>query len=275
MAREFITLPDDSGSELQNLANLLWNDLKRRGYRLKAEPDPLEYPATPTIVGRRSHETHFFIVRQTIASEEVDAWIAYARSCTTDTRVSICGPSSRFSPTEIASLKRQGVGVIIHGADGLQTDNAGDLAFHAQAPNRDALKPKVQELLGEALDRLDKKDWRPAFEDACTVLEDECRSYLLKKLKLGTLKYQPKKGGAAVPSAEDIRRMTLGALKNVFCGMISQNHIESKLCSALTKLNPDRIRRAHFRKGGQQEAALRRRAGTHFWLISNALSILV
>jgi hypothetical protein len=69
--------------------------------------------------------------------------------------------------------------------------------------------------------------------------------------------------------------MPMGALKDIFCKLVSQNQLEAHLCSALTKLNPDRIRRTHKRKSKASEAALRRRAGTHFWLINNALSLFV
>lgn len=67
----------------------------------------------------------------------------------------------------------------------------------------------------------------------------------------------------------------MGALKDIFCTLVSQNQLEANLCSALTELNPDRVRRTHKRKSKGTEAALRRRAGPHFWLINNALSLLV
>jgi hypothetical protein len=156
----------------------------------------------------------------------------------------------------------------------MPTVEARDLAFHAQGPDRASLKPRVRELLGEPLDRFERGDWRPAFEDACGILEEQCRAYLLRNLKMGRVKYQ---SGNKVKmlTAKDIKKMTLGGLKDIFCKMVSQNHVEANLCSALTKLNPDRVRRAHFRGKRQSDAAIRKRAGTNFWLISNALSLLV
>ena len=151
---------------------------------------------------------------------------------------------------------------------------ARDLAFHGQAPNREMMKPKVRELLGEALDRFERGDWRPAFEDACGILEEQCRSYMLKSVRMGRVKYQAG-GKIKVPTPEQIKKMPMGALKDIFCSLISQNQTEANLCSALTKLNPDRIRRAHKRTSKSAETALRRRAGTHFWLINNTLSLLV
>lgn len=272
MAADFLTLPD----ELQSLANELLGYLTKRGYTHTKEPNLLTLPATPTIMAARGHETHYFVVRQGISTTEVDTWFRYACSCTTDTRVTFCCPANAaIGITHITYLTRQRVGLTIHSPAGFEvTSEARDLAFHAQAPDRAALKPKVRELLGEAFDRLEAGDWRPAFEEACAVLEERCRSYLLMKLKMGGVKY---KTGSKIktPTNKQIKKMTLGALKDVFCKMISQNQLEANLCAALTKLNPDRVRRAHTRHSAGSEAALRRRVGPHMWLISNALTILV
>ena len=272
MAVEFLTLPD----ELQGLAIELLSYLTKRGYSHTKEPNSLTLPATPTVVAFRGHETHYFVVRQSVSQMEIETWSRYAYSCTTDTRITFCCPeSSSISVAQLGSLRKQRVGLAVRTASGFDiTSEARDLAFHAQAPDRASLKPKVRELLGEAFDRLEVGDWRPAFEDACTVLEERCRSYLLTKLKMGGVKY---KSGSKIktPSPGQIKKMTLGALKDIFCKMVNQNQLEANLCTALTKLNPDRIRRAHTRHARPSEAALRRRVGAHFWLISNALSVLV
>jgi hypothetical protein len=272
MPTDFVTLPD----ELQALANNILQKLARHGYRVQSEPELLELPATPTILAIRGHETHYFLVRQTVEIMEIQQWHRYCCSCTTDTRATVCYPTGRRMRTrEIASLRDRGIGLATIIDDQLQFQSeARDLAFHARAPDRDFMKPKVRQLLGEALDRLDRGDWRPAFEEACGILEEECRSYLIKKLRMAPLRYQSG-NKIKTSNAEQIRRMPMGALKDIFCKLVSQNQLEAHLCSALTKLNPDRIRRTHKRKSKVSEAALRRRAGTHFWLINNALSLLV
>jgi hypothetical protein len=176
---------------------------------------------------------------------------------------------------QIANFRDLGIGLAAPVQNQLQYETeARDLAFHARAPDRAQLKPRVRELLGEAFDRLERRDWRPAFEDACGVLEEECRAYLVRNVKMGRVKYQAG-SKTKVPTAAQIRKMPMGMLKDIFCALISQNQLEAHLCSALTKLNPDRIRRAHKRQSKGSEAALRRRVGPHFWLISNALSLLV
>lgn len=272
MAIDFLTLPD----ELQSLANFLLDELRRRGYRPKAEPDDLNLPAPSTITAVRNHETHHFLVRQDVVSEEVDQWHRYCCSCPNDTRVTVCCPSGvSVSASQVASLRTKGIGLTFASKTELRYDlEPRDLAFHAQAPDRSRMKPKVRQLLGEALDRLERGDWRPAFEEACVVLEEECRAYLLRSLKMGRVKYQDG-GKIKVPSAQQIKRMPMGALKDIFCKLLSQNKLESNLCSALTKLNPDRILRAHKRRSKGAEGALRRRVGSHFWLINNALTLLV
>jgi hypothetical protein len=104
---------------------------------------------------------------------------------------------------------------------------------------------------------------RPAFEDACGILEEECRSYLIKNLKMGRVKFQTG-GKIKIPTEKQIRRMPMGALKDIFCNLVNQNQLEANLCAALTKLNPDRILRAHHRRSKRTEAALRKRAGHIF-----------
>jgi hypothetical protein len=270
MAREFLTLPD----ELQALANKLWEELTSRGYRLVREPDPLELPSTPTIKAVRDHETHYFLVRLDWAEIEVDQWHRFACSCPTETRVSICCPK-KIPNRRLTRLHASGIGLCVsNNEDFFQQADSRDLAFHAKAPDRSSLKPKVRRLLGASLDRLDRGDWRPAFEDACGILEEECRAYLLKNQKMGRVKFISGTK-VKVPSPLEIRKMTLGALRNVFCSMVSQNHIEANLCSALTKLTPDRNRRTHKKRARNSEAVVRKRVGTHFWLINNALSLLV
>jgi hypothetical protein len=272
MPIDFLTLLD----ELQELANQLLNDLNRRGFRTSPEPNLLMLPATSTIMATRGHETHHFLVRQNLTMEEADEWHRFCCSCSTDTRLTICFPPGlEIAANHLATLRTKGVGVAFVASDLIQHDSeARDLAFHARAPDRSRMKPKVRELLGESLDRFDRGDWRPAFEEACAVFEEACRAYLIKNCKMGRAKYQ-NGGKVQSPTVQQIKKMPMGALKDIFCRLISQNKLEANLCSALTQLNPDRIRRAHKRTLKRSETALRKRVGSHFWLINNALSLLV
>jgi hypothetical protein len=40
-----------------------------------------------------------------------------------------------------------------------------------------------------------------------------------------------------VPSAKQIRKMSMGALKDIFCALVKQNQLEAHRCAALTALN--------------------------------------
>jgi hypothetical protein len=272
MPTEFLTLPD----ELQDVANQLLNALARRGFRTSPEPNLLMLPAASTVKADRGHETHHFLVRMKLEMDEVDEWYRFCCSCATDTRLTIClPPGTQVASNHLTALRSQGIGVAFVSPNLLEHEiEARDLAFHARAPDRRRMKPKVRELLGESLDRLDRGDWRPAFEDACAILEEACRAYLIKSCKMGRANYQ---SGSKIktPTVSDIKRMPMGALKDLFCSLVSQNKVEANLCSALTQLNPDRVRRAHKRSLKASETALRKRVGSHFWLINNALSLLV
>lgn len=272
MASEFLTLPD----ELQELANLLLAELETRGYRVSTEPNLMHLPATCTILAVRGHETHHFLVRQTLTLDEADEWHRYCCSCTTDTRLTICFPNGVvLAAADLALLREKGVGLGSLVNSTLQQESeARDLAFHARPPDRARMKPRVRELLGESLDRFERGDWRTAFEDACAILEEQCRAYLVRNCRLGRVKYQSGKK-VKTPTPQEIRRMPMGALKDIFCQLISQNKIEANICAALDQLNPDRIRRAHKRSSKVSENVLRRKVGKHFWLINNALSLIV
>ncbi|MEZ5972380.1 MAG: hypothetical protein R3C31_11270 [Hyphomonadaceae bacterium] len=275
MALEFDTLPNDAKSGLQALAAAMWHDLKLRGYTVKIEPGDINLPGTPTFSAKRGHETLYVLVRHRLKRGEVQKWVLYGRSCSNDTRFAICTPHNSSILKRLDELQSDGVGVFKLGEDArfsvvLQTR---DLAFNSPAPARSSLKRKIQKLLGEALDKYEKGDWRDGFETACVTLEHECRAYLLRnrRIRLGRVTYLDGTR-AKTPTEIQIKKMTLGALKNVFCNMVTPTPTDSQLCAALGTLNKDRIGKVHTPMSKRTERALRTRVGRHFFLISNALS---
>jgi gluconate kinase len=58
-------------------------------------------------------------------------------------------------------------------------------------------------------------------------------------------------GNSKKLSVAEIRRLPLGALADAFFKLKSQNSVESFLCSALKRINPERIMTAH-RTGDSQ-----------------------
>lgn len=267
---EFITLSD----ELVPLATKLISHMEEHGYTIRIEPSDISFPSTPTISARREHQRLYIIVVKQISAHDVEMWVRYCTSCPNDSRIAFCIiDNDAVSAAELAKYMKVGVGIISLNAETLLwLTEPRDIAFHAALPERGTLKPHVRRLLGEALDRFDNKDWRTGFENACLVLEDESRKYLLRNATAGRVSYRDDRGKVKTPTKKKIRKMTLGALKIVFCNLLQQNQIESIVCSAIDKLNPERIRRIHGARRHQTESALRRQVGTQMWSIINALS---
>ena len=250
--------------------------LRDRGYTVKVEPTEISLPGTPALVAKRDHESLFVLVAEKLNFQDVNRWVRYCQSSSKDTRVAVCIEClDNMSQAEVAKFEALGVGVtgFLGGAIHWPTQPR-DLAFHAALPDRSDLLPRVRQLLGEALDRFDKRDWRMGFESACQVLEDESRDYLLRNVKAGRVKYTNKQGTIVSPSKAQIKGMTLGRLTNVFCNLMRQNQIEARVCAALDSLNPDRIRRVHKARKKVSESVLRRTVGVQMWSIINALSEL-
>ena len=92
---------------------------------------------------------------------------------------------------------------------------------------------------------------------------------------MGRVKYQSG-SKIKVPTPAALKKMTMGGLKEIFCTLISQNQNGiQNLVSAFTEAKSRSDWRIHKMKSKSTEAALRRRVGPHFWLINNALSLLV
>lgn len=272
MARlEFITVPE----KLWSLAARVSAELSERGYAVKVEPRDISLPGTPAFLAKRGHECLYVLVVEKPNFSEINRWVRYCHSSSSDTRVGICVESVENTPqSEVVKFEAIGVGLCGMLGEAVHWPSAPrDLAFHAQLPERKDLLPAVRRQLGEALDRFDQRDWRMGFESACLVLEDESRSYLLRNVDLGRVKYT--KGSKVIaPTKAQIKRMTLGSLAVVFCNLLRQNQIEARVCATLDALNPSRIHRIHKARKKGSESVLRRKVGIQMWAIINALSEL-
>lgn len=277
MSGEFWTLPNDAEGGLQTLAKEMLRDLRSRGYRVKIEPQQLDLPGTPTCLAKRDHETLFVLVRTTFSKVEIQRWVGYAQACSGDTRLAICSPLGSKFLKRVGELPHQGIGVVRRSETALEEIMPSrDLAFHAKPPARSTLRPKVRRLLGGALDKYERGDWREGFEAACTTLENECVAYLLRgrKLRPGRVTYI-EGSKEKTPTEKQIRRMTMGTLKKVFCNLKQPTPTDSMLCAALGKVDKDRNNKVHNPKSKRTERALRTRVGQHFFLISNALELII
>lgn len=268
---EFKTVPD----ELLALASIFVSSIKGKGYKVVVEPRDLSLPGTPLFLAERPGQTLFGLVFEKYDSHKIDPWYRYAQSCHRDTRICVAVSTrlSKIRPRTLTQAKKLGIGLAcIDNRNFSILNDYRDLAFKAELPDRKALKPAVRTLLSESYDRFEGGDWKVGFEESCLVLEDECRKYLAKRAKLGSCQY---KDGAKTKTLDEkkVKKATLGALKDYFCSLLNQNSLEAQLCTALRKLNPDRIRQIHKRRSPQSEAALRRKVNQHMWLITNALQL--
>ena len=207
---------------------------------------------------------------------EIRNWHRYCQSCSSDTRMAVCVFDGHLlAQAEVAKMDAFGAGLVFMLPEGFRWSvQPRDLAFHAQLPDRTQLSPKVRSLLGEALDRFEQHDWRTGFENACLVIEDESRKYLLRNVDQGRVKYV-KNSRVISPTSAQIRKMTLGALRLVFCNLHRQNQLEAKICAALDALNPERVARIHNARNSSTERRLRHQVGVQMWTIINALGVLM
>ena len=266
MPTEFYTLPE----ELLTAAGEAVKTLRERGFTVSVEEPSVEFPTTPTIIARRQPQTHYVFIREKFERDNVEAWVSYCKSCTADVRICLFFPKSdALSVKELSYCTKWGVGVYVLEQGRFEClVQEVDLAFQAELPNRRSLNANTRRLLGPAYDQFGRGEWREGFESAARVLEEECRRYLSKQVNAGRNSF---KSGSKIKALTrmEIRGMTLGGLKDVFCNFLSQNSLESKLCAGLTRLNPLRIDRIHRPSSRATENRMRARVGRDMWLIVN------
>lgn len=266
MPSEFYTLPE----ELLSMAGKAVENLRQRGFRVHVEKSSVEFPSTPTMIAKRAPQTHYVFVRDKIERDDVEAWISYCRSCTQDVRICVFFPKSEaLKVTDLAWCNNLGVGVYVLRQNEFEClAQEVDLAFQAQLPDSRSLNAKTRRLLGPAYDQFGRGEWREGFECAIRVLEEECRRYLTDQVRAGRNSFKSGRRTKALTRTE-VGRMTLGALKDVLCNLLSQNSLESKLCAGLTRLNPLRIARIHRPSSRATENRMRAGVGRGMWLIVN------
>jgi hypothetical protein len=261
--RSFVTVSDD----LEALADVLATHLEGYGYRLKIEEQKLEYPSTPTMVGRRSHTTLIVEVAARIELEKLMAWSAFAKSCPRDTRVALGMPSNPTDAAEHDKLREEGVGLYVVQSGTVTEVLAGrDLAVSIGLPTLADYPTAVRRSLGAAFEQIGRGNWREGFEDACVALESEARRYLKRHMATGRIVIVNAKGIRLTGTSVD--RMTIGKLAATFLRIPTMNVSDSKIAGTLKQINDDRIRVAHKKGTGRAEAALRRNVGRMVWTIT-------
>ncbi len=272
MALTFITLPE----ELLPTGEIATKVLNERGFKVKIEESTLEYPSTPTICAKRGVSTHFIFVVDRFDRPELESWISFCRSCDEDVRIALYTPKlENLGMRCLKFCQKWGIGIYtLEGDDFKMMVNEIDLAFQGELPDRKSLGTPTQRLLGSAYDEYSRGNWREGFGKAVEVLEEQSRKYLRKEAKGGMCKYQAGKK-VKILAASEVNKMSLGAIKDVVCGITPQNSLNANLCSALRKLNPTRIAKVHNPNSTATEKNLRKRVGRDMWLIVNMVKQLV
>lgn len=268
MARSFLTVPD----ELLEIAERVADHLASHGYTVRVEKKSIEYPMTPTLHCKRQSTTLFIEVASKPPMDRLRDWSSYGKSCSGDTRVSLCMPDSvSLTASEQAHLRDLGVGLLAVGSSVTEMFAAPDLAITMELPLLAKESKPVQRALGQAYEQIGRGNWREGFEDACVSLETEARKYLTKHIKSGRIRVLGKKGRAKSLSERGIERMPMGVLKDNFLAIDTPNVSDDRIASALKRVNPDRIRVAHKRRSPSAERTLRRNAPRLMWVIVAAL----
>jgi hypothetical protein len=267
--RVFKTLPDP----LLAPADAVADDFQARGYRVQVERAELGYPFTPTLVCSRGKITTIIVeVDSEIRSEKLEDWVRYARSTSKDTRVAIClPPTANVTPQQLATLQGRGIGFYLALADRVvEQVGPADLGLNVALPELKSLPQAMRELLGDAYEQFAHTHWREGFEEACKVLETQACRYLNRWSRTGRIMVSRKKG-PIVLTAKQINRMTMGDLASEFGKIQNQNHADSMIGRALTRINKDRVNVVHKKKKTTTEKRLRQNVGQHMWTIVAAL----
>lgn len=264
-------------TELLEHAEALRSHLDTRGYRIKIECNELGFPKTPTIVGKLGHKTVIYEVCSKIDIKNINSWLAFCKSCSADTQYALCIPESSsktYLPKHQNELQLNGIGVYVSNSQGIREFFAPrDLSLKLALPDISTLPRKIRSLLGHAYELFDKGEWRQGFFEACKALEAKAENYLNNEIEAGRLKVY-EKGKVITLSPKQIKKMTLGQLKDTFSKVQPQNATDSLIYKTLQAINPDRIPQAHKVATTKQEAKLRQNVGTNMHAIVQALKVL-
>ena len=269
----FQTVPN----ELVEAAQAAARDFHGKGYKIKVEPRELRFPSTPTMVCQRDHTTVIVEVDSKPPAKRLKDWRAFCRSCDRDTRIALVLPATTALPTnDLSTLRGDGIGVYSETSASELTEIAPplDLALNLELPELSAQPVRVRALLGAAYDQFARSQWREGFGDACQVLENEAKRYLVRDTRSTRIKVL-KGGRPQTLTKKEIESMTLGQIKDTFERIISPSQTDSQIAQALKALNPDRIGEAHRKWRAVTERRLRRNVGQHMWVVVNLLKLLV
>lgn len=270
-ADDFVSTPDD----YQECAIAFGDAQRRNGWKLTVEPqNDLAYPRTPVFRAERRQTVRLIEIQNSIDSEQLDAWVRYAKTSDVDTRIcvviNLCPPG--LVADEVSMLKELGVGLFTRDSKTgpfTQLLAPVDLGMQIELPT---LPEALMPLLGEAFEQFDGGYWREGFEYACTVLEQEAREYIRSNIRRRRLTFMSSAGKSVAYRDDRIRTMTIGALARCFSEIRSPNSSDSRIGSCLRAVNANRVTSAHHKgKSRVSEKRLRAQVPRQMFIIVNGL----
>jgi hypothetical protein len=259
--------------ELLEYAEVIATHFQNLGFKVYRERAQVGFPYTPTHLCKRGKITTMVIeLGSEIKLKRMEDWVRFGKSSGTEMRVGLCLPSTvNVTPDALESLRERGIGLYAAYSNRLVERIApADLGLNLALPELGDFSAGIRELLGPAYEQFGRAQWRDGFEGACQALEDEARRYLKRWSHTGRIKILRKKGAVTL-SDREINRLTMGGLAAAFAAIQAQNHADSVIAHALTRINKDRIGVVHFRARTATERRLRVNVGQHMWVILAAL----
>lgn len=220
---------------------------------------------------RQGGTTVLVEVGRKVRRDRLLAWVGFARSQSNDTRV-LVATDKLPSSTDQEFLRNEGVGLIeVRDSRTHFIIQPKDVALHLSRPDLANYPVRIRRLLNGAYQKINDSYWKEGFEDACVTLESETRRYLIRHINSGRIIVLDSHGKPKSYTAQQINRMPMGALAELFPRFQRANRADSLIGDALSRINKDRISVAH-RKGGQRaEQRLRKNVSQHMWVIVDAL----
>lgn len=263
--RVFRTVPE----ELLGSADVALKYFRGLGYQVSIERADLGYPYTPTLVCKRGATTLIVEVQSHISDSRIRKWVAFAKSCTKDTRVAIYVPPwVSIDSDEDSNLRNLGAGLYKgNEPKPIQIIRPSDLTISVELPELQSRK--MRQLFGSSFEKFDRSDYIDGFLEACIVLENEAKKYLKKGVKSGRVKFIASKG-PKIYTMSEINRKTMGQLKDIFEQIRNPNSNDNTVLKALKRINPDRIEAAHKRS----RTSVTRNACHNMWIIVQAIESL-
>ncbi|MHB1172719.1 MAG: hypothetical protein ACYCZY_09545 [Lacisediminihabitans sp.] len=124
-------------------------------------------------------------------------------------------------------------------------------------------------------EQFERGQWRDGFRDATQVLEQHAQTYLKKGIRTTRITVLDKTGKIRPLTPEQIDRLTLGQIGNVFANIQTPSQADSLIGQVINLVNPDRVRVSHKKGKGSTEKKLRTNVGKHMWAIASALKLML